>query len=83
MTQCTQTIPTWGSGTNYPPVRTGMKAFRVSSLALDAGDHTSWYRDSVDSSAEREGLAMKRHAKLTRKHRRIVYRHAGVADPRP
>lgn len=40
-------------------------------------------RNDIDTQAEREGLAMKRHAKLTRKHRRIVYRHAGIADPRP
>lgn len=71
------------SGTNYPAVRTGMKAFRTSALALESGDHASWYKGAVDASAEREGRAMKRHRKLTAKHRRIVYRHAGIADPRP
>lgn len=70
-------------GTNYPAVRTGMKAFRTSALALESGDHASWYKCDIDASAEREGLAMRRHRKMTAKHRRIVYRHARIADPRP
>lgn len=40
-------------------------------------------RDDIDEQAEREGLAMKRHRRMTAKHRRIVYRRAGIADPRP
>lgn len=71
------------SGTNYPAVRTGMNAFRTSALALESGNHASLYKGAVDASAEREGRAMRRHRKMTAKHRRIVYRRAGVADPRP
>lgn len=70
-------------GTNYPPVRTGMKAFRMTSLALDAGEHSSWYKANIDAAAEREGQAMRRHRRLTTKHRRAVYRLAGIGDPRP
>ena len=42
-----------------------------------------FYVESIDAQAEREGIAMRRHRKLTAKHRRIVYRNAGIADPRP
>lgn len=41
------------------------------------------YAAMLDEQAEREGIAMRRHRRLTAKHRRIVYRGAGVADPRP
>jgi hypothetical protein len=39
------------------------------------------FRAALDREAEREGQAMKRHRRFTRKHRKAVYRIAGVGSP--
>lgn len=52
--------------------------FRLSVLSQSIGDD---YRRRVDESAEAEGRAMRRHRRLTAKHRRTVYKLAAIGGP--
>jgi hypothetical protein len=39
------------------------------------------FKDAIDREAEREGKALRYHKRITKKHRKVVYKHSGMGSP--